>query len=341
MTSRTPKDDFMAFLRGEMPESVPYFSRGIPLGGKENLRGIGPKLFEDTSRSPQGGYDIWGVKYVANEETGVSPLPEPNNFMFTNIADWRDYVKAPEVPEIEDWDAMAKEDYEKSGIDRNMVAVMVNGGYSPFQQLVAFMGFENALCAMFEDPYEVKALLNYMADFFVPIIEKTLDAYKPDLFYIADDTASQYNPFFSVEMYKDIFKPVYEKICKPANDRCIIIGFHNCGRCEDFLDDMLDFGVRFWEPAEPTNDLLAIKAKYGNKLSISGGWKCVNIPNWPNVTDEEIAQSVRDAIDKYAPGGGYAFCGGVLGAAGDDKPKRRQSLVRETAMEYGKDYYKK
>ena len=42
----------------------------------------------------------------------------------------------------------------------------------PFQQLIAFMGFTEGLIAMHEEPEAVKELLHYMADFYVPIIEK-------------------------------------------------------------------------------------------------------------------------------------------------------------------------
>lgn len=338
--TRTPKEDFLALLNGELPESIPYFSMGMPVHGKEPVRTVNPKLFDVNPYAPGGGYDIWGVKYVANEETGFAALPEPNNFILDDITKWRDVIKAPEVPEV-DWEKMAEEDIKNSGVDRNITGIMCNADYSPFQQLVGFMGFEGALCAMYEEPEEVKALLNYMADFYIPIIEKTLTYYKPDFFYMADDTASKYNPFFSVEMYRDIFKPIYERIAKPANDRNIPIGFHNCGRCEDFIDDMLDFGVKFWDPAQQINDIKAIKEKYKGRLVVCGVWEAIFIPNWPDSTDEEIRQSIRDILDTYAPGGGYAFCGGILGAAGDDEAKRRQEIVRNEAMEYGKNYYEK
>ncbi|MCI6795041.1 MAG: veratrol--corrinoid protein metyltransferase, partial [Lachnospiraceae bacterium] len=46
---------------------------------------------------------------------------------------------------------------EDSAIEYNM-----HSGY--FQDLVGFMGFENALCAMYEEPEEVEALMNYICD---------------------------------------------------------------------------------------------------------------------------------------------------------------------------------
>lgn len=340
MTKMTPKENFMAVVNGQIPQSVPYYNMGMPSPmHDEATRIIGPNLFNET-RDRNGGKDIWGVTYVANEETGFASLPEPNNFILDDITKWRDVIKAPEVPNV-DWADMAAKDYEKANIDRNISAVMSSAGFSPFQNLVAFMGFNEGLCALYEEPEEVKALFEYMGNFYIPIIEKTLDYYKPDVLYMADDTASKYNPFFSPKIYKDIFRPVYDRIAKTASDRGIPIGFHDCGRCEDFLDDMHEFGVRFWDPAQTENNLDAVKAKFGRELAIVGGWEVHLFKNWPNVSNEEIEESIHSVIDRYAPNGGYMFVGGILSQANDARNKELQTFVRNIAKAYGDCYYEK
>ena len=339
----TPKENFMSVLNGKIPESVVSYNMGFrgPNGG-EVTRSIGPTLWEDHSRGPQGGKDIWGVTYVANEETGFASIPEPNNFILEDITDWRDVIKFPEVPNV-DWAKMAEDDYAKAEIDRNVSSVYTGCNFMPFQQLIAFMGFNEGLCALYEEPEEVKDLLNTMTDFWLPIIENTLDHYKPDWYYMLDDTASRFNPFFSPEIYEDIFLPIYHRLAKPAIERGLPIGFHNCGHCEAFLDYMKSFGVKFWDPAQPSafNDLDGIKAKYGRELAIVGAWEVQLFPEWPNVPEEEIIQSIKDTIDHYAPGGGYVFIGGVLGRAGDQRTLELQRLVSRTAKEYGDHWYEK
>jgi uroporphyrinogen-III decarboxylase len=156
---------------------------------------------------------------------------------------------------------------------------------------------------MAEEPEVVKELLNYMADVYVPIIEKTLQYYKPDLVYMADDTAAERSPFISVEMYRDILKPIYKRLAGPANDRGIPIEFHNCGHSEAFVPDMIDLGVKVWDPAQPSNDINGIKKKYPGKIAMAGGFDFKPPKGWPNVNEEEIRQQARDVIDKNAPGG--------------------------------------
>lgn len=307
--------------------------------GKMVCKIVNADLFHTNHNGPQGGKDIWGVSYVANEETGYAALPEPNNFILEDIDDWEKIIKAPVKPEV-DWEAKAKEDLEAANVDRNETAIMLSAGFSPFQLLMAFMGFNEGLCALYESPDTVKDLLGYILDFYMPIIENAVEYYKPDILYLSDDTASKYNPFFSPEVYKDIFKPLYAAMAKPANDRGIPIQFHNCGRCEDFVEDMVDFGVRYWDPAQPNNDILGLKEKFKGKLTVCGCWDWMPPDTWPEVSEEYVREGVRQTIDKYAPNGGYAFCGAALGRAGDTVIAQVNKWVKDEVYHYGMDYYK-
>jgi hypothetical protein len=140
-------------------------------------------------------------------------------------------------------------------------------------------------------------------------------------------------------MFRDILKPVYTRLTKPALDRGIPIQMHNCGRCEDFIGDMIDFGVRIWDPAQTSNDLSGIKQKYLGRLSLAGGWDFEVPLTWPQVDEAAIRLSVREAIDCYAPGGGYAFGGAVLTATGDTLGRKINRWIAEEAYRYGRDYY--
>jgi hypothetical protein len=79
--------------------------------------------------------------------------------------------------------------------------------------------------------------------------------YKPDIWGIADDTRVEHDPFFSVEMCREFFKPVCTRLAKAANDRGIPVPFRICGRFEPFIDGMLDFGVQYAEPCQGANGI--------------------------------------------------------------------------------------
>lgn len=333
----TPKENYLRLGRGEDPAYIPRFTMmGDEYLGEACCKMLAPQVFP-MGQFIDGGYDMWGVRYKADANTGAT-LPEPGNFILKDIDDWEKVIKFPERPEGLDYEKMYEHDLKASNINRELSATMAGPGLMPFQQLVAFMGFTEGLCALVTDPDTVKDMLNAMVDWIEPVMYATVEYYKPDIWYILDDSAAKQTPFFSMEIYRDVFKPIYTRLAKPATDRGIPVEFHNCGKFQIQIPDMLDFGVKYTDPAQETNDLLEIQKKYHGKLCLVGGWDWDHhIPeNWPDFDEEEIRQGVRDAIDKYGPGGGYAFGGGVPGM--NEAAMRVNDIVRDEVHWYGRKF---
>lgn len=337
----TEKENFMMLLHGEQPEWVPrYTFFPDPSGKPVPTLMIMPAFLSANLMAPGTIKDIWGVTYVPVPDAGSAKIPEPNNFILKDIRKWRDVIKAPDLSGI-DWERMAKKDLERLGINRNETVLSFGMHVGYFQNLMAFMGFSEGLCAMYEEPEEVKALLDYLCSFYMEVGRQCIDYYKPDVVGICDDTATWKNPFFSPEMYRELIKPFAARQAAQGTERGLPIEMHDCGRCEDFIDDWRDFGVVMWNPAQISNDLLAIKKKYGNSLIICGGWDIVGALADPDVSEETVKESVYQSIDTYAPGGGYAFCGAFLGATDDAKTNQKNKWMKEAVDTYGRTFYKK
>ena len=78
----TEKENLLMTLRGEVPEWVPrnmYPSPGHPPASA----GCGPS-FLNARRTPQGGFDIWGVEFVTTNGL-TSPL---TGFWRTVVNTW-------------------------------------------------------------------------------------------------------------------------------------------------------------------------------------------------------------------------------------------------------------
>lgn len=336
----TPKENYLKILNGEVPEWVPTYTLAP---SKDDVFSCPSALFEPQPvcehRLAGGGKDIWGVNYVGCDEAGGALLPEPNNFILDDITKWRDVIKAPDFSNV-DWEAVAKKDIERSGIDRKYTAVAYNTHVGYFQLLMSFMGFTNGLMALFEEPEECMALLEYLSDFYCGVIEKSIDFYKPDIYTMMDDTAAWNNPFISMDMYKEFFLPLYDRQAKFARDRGIPITFHNCGKCMHFMEEVHKIGVVSWDPAQTCNDLDAFKAKYGNSYVICGGWADRNNLLGDDVTEEQIYESVRNTMNRYAQGGGFIWSGGFLGAIGDQKIIKKNQILKKAVEEIGGSFYK-
>lgn len=337
----TEKENYLRLLNGECPEWIPMYSFGKMPGMDWDPPScmVEPTILCE-HRINGGGLDHWGVEYIDSKETKGAIMPKTWDYLLTDITKWRDVIKAPSLEGI-DWERMAKESVERSMVNREKSAVAFNLHIGYFQNLMAFMGFEEGLMALYEEPEEVKALLEYLTDFYCEVSEKIIDYIKPDVLTMMDDSASWNSPFISPEMYREFFLPCYDRQAKFGRDRGIPITFHNCGKCEDFIDDMMSIGVTAWDPAQTCNDLKGIKAKYGNKFALMGGWDARGRLLDDDVSDEEIRQSLIDQINDLAPGGGYAFCGGFMGSDPNDPViAHKNEVLMSTFFEISPKFYK-
>ena len=208
-----------------------------------------------------------------------------------------------------------------------------------FQRLCDFMGFEEGLCAIAEEPEEVYALFEYLCDFYIDVLKKYIPSYRPEAICIPDDTATARGPFISRKTYQNLVLPFHRRIAELALENGVFIQKHDCGRCEDFIEDWIDMGVTAWDPAQPSNDLKGIKEKYGRRLIIAGGWDSQGPASFPE-TDERIFKDLlAEYVDTLAPNGGFIFAAYVAGQTGDPEVKRRNEMIRDFYQDYARDWY--
>ena len=339
MAKITAKENFMKLRHGGTPEYVPFYSMmGAPYKDECPTAGAMIPFFTSTQFMP-GGKDIWGVPYAAPEGGVQATMPDTSIVVLEDISDWTKVVQFPKANDV-DLDKIYAETLKR--VDRSQTALTMSFGFSPFQELVALMGFEGGLCALYTDPEEVKAMLNAMIDHLEPYYTKAFQVFKPDIWTMADDTCAAGTPFFSPEIYREIFLPMYKRMARLANENDIPVEFHNCGLIEEFVPLMLEFGVEMTDPAQTVNDIMGLKEQYKNKISFLGCWGWGDhIPEgFPNFDEEAFRQDIRETIDKYSVGGAYAFAGFPIGLANEqDGVKRANEIMRDEVYTYGKKVY--
>ncbi len=323
----TPKENYLTMLRGEIPEYIPsmYEERA----GRFDEELLTPVY------APNGPVvTSLGVTYVGSPSLNNGAMPKPGVILLEDITKWRDVIHAPDLSDF-DW-----EDYytkKIKDIDRSQKYISVTGG-DYFLTLVSFMGFENALLALYEEPEEVKALLEYVSEFYLLVLKQQLRYVKPEIVSIMDDDAALRAPFFSVEMYHEFFKPFHKLHCDLALENGLLLERHDCGRCESFIPDWVEMGIRGWNPAQVTNDLVSIKKNYTGKLAICGGFdgtKCDKIED-----PEEYRAAIMDYVDTFAPGGGFSFMAMAGGPKDDPRAKERREIIKDVYFSYAHDWYK-
>jgi len=291
------KENFFRALRGEEPEYVPRYNL---------FWMVRPSIFQG-ERVGGVGKDIFGVEWTKEGSAFDAALPRNDVFILDDIRHWRDVIKLPDFSHV-NWEEMARKDLDSRDPD-NPKGGELPGGF--FQSVMSFMGFTEGLIACYEEPDEVKELVNFLCDFYLSMADDFMKYYQPEYIWFPDDIATERSPFLSVEMFHDIFEPVWRRSMKFFKDRGMLAIHHNCGRFEDYLDDVVDMGFNGWDPAQTSNDLVAIKKKFGNKLMILGGFETRRFLPHLTVTEEEVRGAIKELLDALAPGGGYGYAGGV------------------------------
>ncbi|MCL2137530.1 MAG: veratrol--corrinoid protein metyltransferase [Coriobacteriia bacterium] len=338
-------EQFMKVLKGEVPDFVPKWTNmGVvnPYSDKPaNPVGLGSSALPGRTVLADGKFmDMWGVTYVGVDSISGNALPEPNNFILDDITKWRDVIKAPDISNI-DWEIACKKDLEARGdISESVIQLGNPNGF--FMTLMNFMGFDQGLMAMYEEPEEVKALFDYLADFYCSISDQLMKYWGDivDFVGVGDDTATEDNPFISPEMHHELIRPYHARVTKAAMDRGMPVMMHCCGRCEDFIEDWISYGVTAWNPAQLKNDLDGIKAKYGNSLVLTGCWDSTGPAGWPDATEELIKETVRATMNRFGKGGGHMFFGSFYGFEGDPQLENRRRWMSEAYEAYREEPYK-
>ena len=320
------KENYMRALAGEVPEYIPRFGEAIGLQRPSVLYG---------DRRGKTHKDIFGVEWTKEGSSIDAEIPRSDYFILDDIFKWRDVIKFPDLSGI-DWEAMARKDKANIPPDVPYGAGCSAQGF--FQSVMAFLGFTEGLMVIFEEPEEVKALVNYLCDCYLAIADNFVKYYEPDFIHFADDIATELNPFISVDAFRDIFAPVWRRYISFFKERGILATMHNCGHFESYLDDVVDMGYNAWDPAQISNDLVGIKKKYDNKLLICGGFDAKAFLPHIDITEEECRASVKKTLDELAPGGGYCF-GGGRSLSPDPVEKQRSAWILDEFEKLKYSYY--
>ena len=99
--------------------------------------------------------------------------------------------------------------------------------------------------------------------------------------------------------------------------------------------------VTYWDPAQLSNDLVAIQKKYGDKIVICGGFDMDGELSDVNCTEERYKELVREAVDKYTKYGMYTFDGWLFCDPEDEVLNSHNRWLTEEVEAYGLDAYKR
>lgn len=138
----------------------------------------------------------------------------------------------------------------------------------------------------------------------ISLRRRSLRKIHPDIIFYHDDWGSKQNVFLPPRVWKQIIKPLQQEISDVIHECGMIYMHHADCICQPIVTDMVEIGVDIWQGVIFQNDIVEIQRITEGKLAMAGG---INGPkiDIENITEEQIRQEVRWAIDTYCPAGRF------------------------------------
>lgn len=313
----TPRDRFLAELRHEEPDRVPYFEYAVDASIVEALAGRALSRKEVCRQFGICDIEIWRkppvfVRRHEGQAKGGRVI-EADGLIKTRADLSLMEFPDPCDPERFDQACATVQDKEEFA-----VGLVFNIGLDPMLRSMGYTGFSYALQ---DDPGLIEEVLKRYADWQVAALQKyqELDI---DFGLSGDDLAHKTGPFFSPEVLRDLLLPYAMQIAREIRMPWIL---HCDGNIMPILHDLLTLGMAGLHPIEPgAMDIFALKRDYGDRLCLIGN---IDINTLSRGTPEEVREETRTKIQALAPGGGYV-CASSTCIPEYAKPENFAALVQ-------------
>jgi len=184
--------------------------------------------------------------------------------------------------------------------------VVVDAG-ELFQRMWFLRGYENSLIDLMEQPPELFALRDMIAEFYVARIERWLEAGVVDGFIHRDDWGSNTALMADPETWRSVFKPAYKRIADAIHSGGAYASFHSDGYIWEILPDLIEIGWDEVHPQVHLTDIEELGRLYGGKIcfraDVDHQW------TMPHGSPEDVRALVHRLFEAFGHfNGGYVGC---------------------------------
>jgi hypothetical protein len=142
----------------------------------------------------------------------------------------------------------------------------------------------------------------------------------------AEDWGTQEGLFINPELFREEFKPRFERLCRTAHDCGLFILMHSCGKITDVIPDMIEAGVDAFQFDQPQLHGLETLGSFSDRATF---WCPVDIQKTLQTKDKRIIQDkAKEMIRSLWKNGGF-----IAGYYGDNVSIGLEPEVQEWACE--------
>lgn len=313
----TPKENMMMMMRGEKPVWIPNQWRD------NNI--ICPYACPDAYARSFGGIDWFGIDWQY-EPLSAAAMVRPGTRRLSDITKWKEEIVFPDINAI-DWEKDVKENYSMLPNDRFTYFVIQNG---IFERIADLTSFEDTFAYLLEEQETLEEFLDALVDWHIDFMKVAKKYYHADMILWHDDMGSQKAPFFSPELFREIYLPRYQKITKACHDMGMFISLHSCGNVGLHMGNFADAGFDAWEGQDSANDRTALMEKYGDRIYQVGNFIIEG-----DKTDEEAIEEIHHMVETRAKNGRFAC------RFSDARPHKGDADLEAELYRYSRIFYSK
>lgn len=247
--------------------------------------------------------DAWGIQYRGRQDADGGSYPAIIAHPLATATDLSGY-SFPSVENDVDLEPFRRLHEQFAG-EYPIVAAVTS---TVFEGSWFLRGFDQFLLDLTENPAFAGQIMDGVLAFNTAVALKAVEA-GADIIWLGDDVGIQHSLLISPESWRALLKPRYAQIISALKKarRGVYVAYHSDGYVEPIIDDFVEIGLDILNSLQPdSNDLSAIKRRYGNKLSF---WGSVDVQHaLPFGSAWEVVREVRLRIEQLAAHGGFIMC---------------------------------
>ena len=184
------------------------------------------------------------------------------------------------------------------------LAIGGTGGQLGFFHAARYLlGQERLLFAFYDQPELLKEMMQYLAEFWVALLDRVLSEIDVDMAYLTEDIAYKAGPLISPAMFRTFLLPGYKKLTGMLQDHGVRIVFVDSdGNVWKLLPSFLEAGVTGLGPMEVAAgmDVAEVRQAFP-RLQMLGGVDKRAVAEGPAAIDRELVKRLPGTVES----GGY------------------------------------
>lgn len=250
------------------------------------------------------GLDWFGCSWTEPEHPSPidGPTITPGTQRLDDLADFAEAVPTPEQVKAFDWESYAKEIL--AGVNRDEQMVQLRSMTGPFERMHCLIGFEDALCAFYDDPEVVEDFFAAMLEYKKAVVDCAAQYIKPDIMIFDDDYGTARATFMSPDMWREFFPQFWKPLVEYVHSKGIKFELHSCGYITPLVGDFVELGMDILQPVQTNNDLKAMKEQWGDKIVYRLAIFDKQFDRLGQ-TEDQVRADIRGYYEILAPGGNF------------------------------------